>query len=213
LVLAWFAGADMSGVPGGIVGAVILFALYFLPATVAAWRHHPSVNAITALNLFLGWTLIGWVYALVGPSQVAVTPAPGPTVASLAALRRSDQAPGAGVPFLPARAGAAGPRARMSLHSRAAMISTLDAHELVKDLKASGFTDEQAEAVTRAVRLAQDLDVSNLATKTDLVVLRSELAQVELRLIKWVIGVGVAAVLALTGVVWTATQVLMHAHP
>jgi Superinfection immunity protein len=77
LVLAWFAGADMSGVPGGIVGAVILFALYFLPATVAAWRHHPSVNAITALNLFLGWTLIGWVYALVGPSQVAVTPAPG----------------------------------------------------------------------------------------------------------------------------------------
>lgn len=100
----------------------------------------------------------------------------------------------------------------MWLHSRAAMISTLDTHELVKDLKASGFTDEQAEAVTRAVRLAQDLDVSNLATKTDLVVLRSELAKVELRLIKWVIGVGVAAVLALTGVVWTATQVLLHAH-
>ena len=97
------------------------------------------------------------------------------------------------------------------------MISTLDTHELVKDLKASGFTDEQAEAVTRAVRLAQDLDVSNLATKADLAELRnelrSELAQVELPLIKWVIGVGVAAVLALTGVVWTATQVLLHAHP
>jgi hypothetical protein len=59
----------------------------------------------------------------------------------------------------------------------------------------------------------EDLDVSNLATKTDLVVLHSELAQVELRLIKWVIGVGAAAVLALTGVVWTATQVLLHAHP
>ncbi len=86
------------------------------------------------------------------------------------------------------------------------MISTLDTHELVKDLKASGFTDAQAEAVTRAVRQAQDLDVSNLATKTDL-------AEVELRLIKWVIGVGVAAVFALTGVVWTATQVLLHAHP
>ena len=37
----------------------------------------------------------------------------------------------------------------------AAMISTLDTHELVKDLKASGFTDAQAEAVTRAVRLAR----------------------------------------------------------
>jgi hypothetical protein len=86
------------------------------------------------------------------------------------------------------------------------MISTLDTHELVKDLKASGFTDAQAEAVTRAVRQAQDLDFSNIATKTDL-------AEVELRLIKWVIGVGVAAVFALTGVVWTATQVLLHAHP
>jgi hypothetical protein len=27
------------------------------------------------------------------------------------------------------------------------------------------------------------------------------------------IGVGVAAVLALTGVVWSATHVLLHAHP
>jgi hypothetical protein len=85
------------------------------------------------------------------------------------------------------------------------MIATLDAHELVKDLKASGFTDEQAEAVTRAVRLAQDLDLSNVATKTDL-------AQIELRLIKWVIGVGVAASLAIGGMIWTATQTLLHAH-
>lgn len=90
------------------------------------------------------------------------------------------------------------------------MISTLDTHELVKDLKASGFTDAQAEAVTRAVRLAQDLDLSNVATKTDL-------AEVELRLIKWVIGVGIAAFIAITGtlagVIWAATQVLLHARP
>ncbi len=86
------------------------------------------------------------------------------------------------------------------------MISTLDTHELVKDLKASGFTDAQAEAVTRAVRLAQDLDLSNLATKTDL-------AELELRLIKWVIGVGIAAALAVGGMIWTATQILLHAHP
>ncbi len=86
------------------------------------------------------------------------------------------------------------------------MISTLDTHELVKDLKASGFTDAQAEAVTRAVRQAQDLDLSNLATKIDL-------AELELRLIKWVIGVGVAAALAMGGMIWTATQILLHAHP
>lgn len=86
------------------------------------------------------------------------------------------------------------------------VISTLDTHELVKDPKASGFTDAQAEAVTHAVRLAQDLDLSNLATKTDL-------AELELRLIKRVIGVGVAAALAVGGMIWTATQVLLHAHP
>ena len=85
------------------------------------------------------------------------------------------------------------------------MISTLDTHELVKDLKASGFTDEQAEAVTRAVRLVRDLDLSNLATKTDV-------AELELRLIKWVIGVGIAAVLAVGGMISTATQILLRAH-
>ena len=67
------------------------------------------------------------------------------------------------------------------------VISSLDTHEIVKDLKAAGFTDEQAEAVTRAVKKAQDLDLSNLATKTDLAELRAEL-------IKWVVGVGFAQV-------------------
>ncbi|MGE0259610.1 MAG: coiled-coil domain-containing protein [Alphaproteobacteria bacterium] len=46
-------------------------------------------------------------------------------------------------------------------------ITTFDTHELVKDLKAAGFTDHQAEAVTRAVKNARELDVSELATKTD----------------------------------------------
>jgi hypothetical protein len=84
-------------------------------------------------------------------------------------------------------------------------VSSLDAHEIVKDLKAAGFTDEQAEAVTRAVKQAQDVDLSNLATKTDLAELRTELAELragtktdlaELRaeLIKWVVGVGFAQV-------------------
>jgi len=86
------------------------------------------------------------------------------------------------------------------------MISALDTHELVTELRASGFTEEQAEAVTRAVRLARDLDLTALATKADL-------AELELRLIKWVIGVGIATVLALIGVIWTATQVLLHAFP
>lgn len=38
---------------------------YFIPAIVANNRHHPQVGAITVLNFLLGWTLIGWVGALV----------------------------------------------------------------------------------------------------------------------------------------------------
>lgn len=39
--------------------------LYLLPALIAAHRHHKSKIAIFALNLLLGWALIGWVGALV----------------------------------------------------------------------------------------------------------------------------------------------------
>ena len=102
------------------------------------------------------------------------------------------------------------------------MISTLDTHELVKDLKASGFTDAQAEAVTRAVRQSQDF--SDLATKSDLALLRGEprseisevrvdLVALELRLIKWMIGIGIAATLAVGGMVWAATQALFRVLP
>lgn len=39
--------------------------LYFLPATVAHSRKNPNTLAVFVLNLFLGWTFIGWVIALV----------------------------------------------------------------------------------------------------------------------------------------------------
>ena len=102
------------------------------------------------------------------------------------------------------------------------MISTLDTHELVKDLKASGFTDAQAEAVTRAVKQAHDF--SDLVTKSDLTQLRSdlrgeiaeirrEIVALELRLIKWVVGVGIAAALSVGGMIWAASQVLLRALP
>jgi hypothetical protein len=40
-------------------------ALYFLPAIVAAARHTHNATGVLLLNLFLGWTMIGWVVALV----------------------------------------------------------------------------------------------------------------------------------------------------
>lgn len=40
-------------------------ALYCAPGIVALARGHHNTTAIIALNLLLGWTLLGWVAALV----------------------------------------------------------------------------------------------------------------------------------------------------
>lgn len=51
-----------------IVGLlVILFTLacYFLPLIVALQRGHANALGIGLLNFFLGWTLLGWVGALI----------------------------------------------------------------------------------------------------------------------------------------------------
>ena len=44
---------------------IALIAVYFLPWIVCKMRGHPNLNAILLLNLLLGWTLIGWVGALI----------------------------------------------------------------------------------------------------------------------------------------------------
>ena len=41
------------------------FVLYFLPAIIAFARNKRDTASILLLNLFLGWTAIGWVIALV----------------------------------------------------------------------------------------------------------------------------------------------------
>ncbi|MFQ5882888.1 MAG: superinfection immunity protein [Candidatus Methylomirabilales bacterium] len=39
--------------------------LYFIPSIVGTVRDKRNIGAIFVLNIFLGWTLIGWVVALV----------------------------------------------------------------------------------------------------------------------------------------------------
>ncbi|HTR67940.1 MAG TPA: superinfection immunity protein [Terriglobales bacterium] len=41
------------------------FVLYFLPSILALARNKRDTLAIFLLNLFLGWTIIGWVVSLV----------------------------------------------------------------------------------------------------------------------------------------------------
>jgi hypothetical protein len=44
---------------------LLLFAPYFLPSLIAGIRHHHNTGAVFVLNLLLGWTLVGWVAAMV----------------------------------------------------------------------------------------------------------------------------------------------------
>jgi len=39
--------------------------VYFLPTIVASSNKHLNTTAIAVLNILLGWTLLGWVIALV----------------------------------------------------------------------------------------------------------------------------------------------------
>jgi hypothetical protein len=41
------------------------FLLYFLPAIIALVRERHDKLSIFLLNLFLGWSIIGWIVALV----------------------------------------------------------------------------------------------------------------------------------------------------
>ena len=54
-----------------IISLLIMLAIfggYLLPSLVARARRHRNVNAITVLNLFLGWTVLGWLVALIWAS-------------------------------------------------------------------------------------------------------------------------------------------------
>ncbi len=47
--------------------------LYLLPAINAKSRKHPSTGAIFLLNIFLGWTVIGWLVALIWSATATST--------------------------------------------------------------------------------------------------------------------------------------------
>jgi hypothetical protein len=54
------ADSDSSG---AVVGMILLLALYFLP-TILGWKKR-NAGAIAVLNFLLGWTVIGWIVALI----------------------------------------------------------------------------------------------------------------------------------------------------
>ena len=59
------------------LGVAIAIGLYFLPAWIADGRRHQNKTPILMLNIFLGWTLLGWVAALIW-SMTDINPASRP---------------------------------------------------------------------------------------------------------------------------------------
>lgn len=59
----------------------IMVYLYLLPGQVSWWRKHPSKWAIIVTNIVFGWTMIGWVVALIWAlgkkESVVMVPATG----------------------------------------------------------------------------------------------------------------------------------------
>ena len=71
----------------GYIVLLILLVVYLLPGIIAYKRKHHNASAIMSLNIILGWTVLGWVGALVwactnpSPANQQAVPLPPPPVA------------------------------------------------------------------------------------------------------------------------------------
>jgi hypothetical protein len=66
--------------------SLIVIACYFFPSIIGAFRKHHNLLAIFLLNLFLGWSGLGWIGALVW----AATTLPRPMAYNYVPDRRDD---------------------------------------------------------------------------------------------------------------------------
>lgn len=49
----------------GLLSLAVMAAIYFIPYALAHSRKHASRTGIGLLNLLLGWTVLGWIAALI----------------------------------------------------------------------------------------------------------------------------------------------------
>lgn len=58
----WLAESSSSvGISGS---TIVLVIMYFVPTLVAFSRHVRNAGSVAVINVFLGWTVIGWIIAL-----------------------------------------------------------------------------------------------------------------------------------------------------
>ena len=47
------------------ISSAFLISIYMFPGYISGSRGHPNQDAICAMNLLLGWTIIGWIAAMI----------------------------------------------------------------------------------------------------------------------------------------------------
>ena len=57
-----------------MVGLAVVAAIYFLPSIVVLMRRSDTAGAVLVINLFLGWTFLGWVTSLAMAVSGATSP-------------------------------------------------------------------------------------------------------------------------------------------
>lgn len=61
-----------------ILGGILALVIYILPTYLAFRRKHPNKIGVMLLNIFLGWTFVGYVgaliWALVGSEKSGIVP-------------------------------------------------------------------------------------------------------------------------------------------
>ena len=62
---SWLAGLGVLAIIAIAIGCFIALAIHFIPTIIAIARRKRNAVWIFLVNLFLGWTVIGWVWALV----------------------------------------------------------------------------------------------------------------------------------------------------
>lgn len=83
-------------------------------------------------------------------------------------------------------------------------VKHFDALEYVKKSRELGVDEKVAEFQARQIEQAIEVAISQienkeLATKSDIGALQKDLVTAELRLVKWILGTGVATILAIAG--------------
>jgi Superinfection immunity protein len=61
---AGYDSGDFAMAMAFLLGGIIFVLSYFAPTFIAKNRKHRYLESIFMVNLFLGWTLIGWVVAI-----------------------------------------------------------------------------------------------------------------------------------------------------